>query len=179
MHDRRLSRLLSLVLRHDPGRLGIELDRGGWVEVPTLLAALAGAGHPVSRADLRRVVTENDKQRFTLDEHGDRIRAAQGHSVPVELGLPPQEPPEVLYHGTAPGNLAPILRDGLHRAGRHAVHLSPDIATASRVGARRGAFVVLAVDAAAMHRAGHRFTRSENGVWLVDAVPPAHLRVLP
>jgi putative RNA 2'-phosphotransferase len=95
--------------------------------------------------------------------------------VPVDLGLEPAEPPTQLFHGTPTRNVAAILRDGLHRGARHHVHLSPDRATAAQVGARRGAYTVLVVDAAGMHRDGLTFYRSANGVWLTDTVPPRYL----
>ena len=174
-HDRALSKRLSYVLRHQPGSIGLTLGDGGWVAVDELLAALARHGRAVSRAELDRVVADNDKQRFALDATGARIRAQQGHSLPVDLGLEPAEPPPVLFHGSPRRNLASILAQGLHRGGRHHVHLSPDVATARRVGARRGDAVVLEVDTAAV---GGAFYRSGNGVWLTDEVPPQALRVL-
>lgn len=175
--DVRLSKLLSLVLRHDPGRIGVSLDSAGWISVPTLLAALAEHGYDVSRERLAHVVARSDKQRFVLDEGTNRIRANQGHSVPVDLGLPPSHPPTVLYHGTPVRNVESILREGLVPKGRHAVHLSADQVTAHRVGARRGAHVVLAINASAMHRDGHTFFVSANGVWLTESVPARYLRV--
>mgnify|MGYP002778299445 CR=1 FL=1 len=173
----RISKTLSYHLRHRPDALGIALEPGGWVRVDALLAALARNGKAISRAELDEVVARNNKQRFAFDAGGERIRANQGHTVEVELGLEPMEPLAVLFHGTSRRTLDAILRDGLRKMGRHHVHLSADTATAHAVGARHGAPVVLAVDAAALHAAGHVFFRSANGVWLVDAVPPAFLRV--
>ncbi len=170
----RVSRRLSYVLRHDPRSIGITLDAAGWVDVEVLLAALRRHGTPVSRAQLEHVVATNDKRRFAL--HGDRIRASQGHSVPVDLGLAPVEPPAVLYHGTARRQLPAILDGGLRPGRRHDVHLSADADTARRVGARHGAPVVLVVDSERMHRDGHEFRRSANGVWLTAAVPASYLR---
>jgi len=175
----RLSRRLSLVLRHDPSGVGIHLDPAGWVEVDDLLAALAGAGVQVTRPDLDDVVAASDKQRFAFDPTGRRIRAQQGHSVPVDLGLVPVDPPHILWHGTVERFLGAILEQGLRPKGRHHVHLSPDEAAARVVGARRGVPVLLAVDAGAMVAAGHVFFRSGNGVWLIDAVPPQFLRRAP
>lgn len=177
-HDVRLSKRLSSVLRHRPGSVGLELGDGGWVAVDDLLAALARHGRPVSRAELEDVVAANDKQRFALDRRpdGDRIRAQQGHSVQVDLQLVPVAPPARLFHGTPRRNLPAILAEGLHRGGRHHVHLSQDLETAQRVGSRRGDAVVLEVDTAAV---GGAFYRSGNGVWLTDAVPPQALRVAP
>jgi DHA3 family tetracycline resistance protein-like MFS transporter len=170
----KLSKRMSKALRHDPARAGLTLDAGGWVPVTTLLATLG-----VDRADLDAVVAGNDKQRFAVEPGPDgveRIRASQGHSIPVDLGLTPATPPERLYHGTAAAVWESIRATGLHRGGRHHVHLSADRDTAHRVGARRGgAVIVIPIDAAAMVRDGHVFYRSANGVWLTDAVPPRYL----
>ncbi len=170
----RLSKRLSFVLRHRPDSVGLTLDDGGWVGVDELLDALG-----VTRSELAEVVARNDKVRFAFDRTGTRIRASQGHSVPVDLGYAPARPPAELFHGTPQRSLARILAEGLRPGARHAVHLSPDVGTARAVGARRGPPVVLRVDAAAMVAEGAVFSRSANGVWLVDAVPPGHLAVLP
>ncbi|MEU5899848.1 MULTISPECIES: RNA 2'-phosphotransferase [Streptomyces] len=170
----KVSKYLSRHLRHSPERIGLTLDANGWVEIDALLAAAAAHRFPVTRAELDHVVAVNDKQRFAVE--GGRIRASQGHSVEVDLDLPPAAPPAYLYHGTVAAHLAAIRAEGLRPMNRHAVHLSPDRETATRVGARRGRPVVLSVDAGAMHRAGHVFQVSANGVWLTAAVPPGFLR---
>jgi putative RNA 2'-phosphotransferase len=143
--------------------------------VEDLLSAAAAHHFPITRDELAHVVEANDKQRFAFDDTGERIRASQGHSIPVDLDLPVTAPPGTLYHGTVAGALPAIRRDGLLPMNRHDVHLSPDEETATRVGARRGRPVVLTVDAAGMAAAGHEFRVSANGVWLVDAVPPRFL----
>lgn len=165
----RTSRFLSLVLRHRPQVIGIELDDAGWVDIDELLAALARAGRPVELAELTAVVELNDKQRFVMRD--GRIRASQGHSVDVELGLDPLEPPQLLFHGTADRHLDSIRASGLRPRRRRHVHLSPDAETARSVGARHGRPVILRVRAGAMYAAGHVFHCSENGVWLTAAVP--------
>jgi putative RNA 2'-phosphotransferase len=174
----RVSKRLSYVLRHRPDSVGLVLDAAGWADVDALLAALAAHGLPLTREDLDRVVAGNDKRRFAYDDTGTRIRASQGHSVPVALGYAAQPPPAVLFHGTPVRALAAVLTEGLRPGRRHAVHLSADEATARTVGERRGRAAVLRVDAAGLAAAGAVFTRSANGVWLVDAVPPAYLSVL-
>lgn len=171
----KVSKYLSKHLRHRPERIGITLDANGWVAVDELLRATARNGFAVTRAELDHVVAVNDKQRFTVD--GERIRANQGHTVAVDLDLSPAEPPAYLYHGTVARVLDTIRSEGLLPMDRHHVHLSSDRETATRVGARRGRPVVLSVDAGAMHRAGHTFRVSANGVWLADAVPPQFLRL--
>ena len=170
------SKFLSLVLRHRPDVIGIELDAEGWVAVEELLTACAKHGRAISRDQLDDLVRTNDKQRFAFSVDGSRIRANQGHSLPVDLGLVPVEPPELLYHGTVPRFLESIRREGLTKGTRHHVHLSPDVETATKVGQRRGRPIVLMIAAGHMFRDGHKFYRSENGVWLTDAVPPAYIR---
>ncbi|MCH0538829.1 RNA 2'-phosphotransferase [Streptomyces sp. MUM 203J] len=172
----KVSKYLSRHLRHQPERIGLALDPQGWVAVMDLLRAMERHGMRISRAELEHVVAVNDKRRFTIDTDRDQIRAVQGHSVDVDLALPPTTPPAHLYHGTVARNLASIRTEGLRPMGRHHVHLSPDRETATRVGARRGRALVLAVDAGAMHRDGHVFHVSDNGVWLTDSVPPRYLR---
>jgi putative RNA 2'-phosphotransferase len=171
----RQSKFLSYVLRHAPDSIGLTLGPGGWVEVDRLLACSAAAGKPIDPATLAQIVATSDKKRFTLSVEGSRIRAAQGHSVEVELGLEPVIPPATLYHGTASRFLGAIRIHGLTPGRRQQVHLSSDEETATAVGQRHGRPVVLRVRAGAMHEAGHRFFRADNGVWLTDRVPPEYL----
>lgn len=177
MDERRtvkVSKYLSKHLRHQPDRIGLALDEAGWVEIDTLITAATAHGFRFTRDELDHVVAANDKKRFAID--GTRIRASQGHSVEVDLRLPPATPPPYLYHGTVDRFLDAIRAEGLRPMNRHAVHLSADRETATRVGARRGRPVVLPVDSAAMHRDGHLFHVSANGVWLTETVPPSYLR---
>jgi putative RNA 2'-phosphotransferase len=169
------SKLLAGVLRHNPGKIGIELDAAGWVDVSVLLAALARHGRRVGRSRLDYVVEHNNKKRFEYDASGTRIRASQGHSVPVDLGYESRVPPETLFHGTATRSLDSIFSEGLKPGRRHHVHLSVDIETAAKVGARHGKPAVLVVAAVRMHGAGHEFFRSTNGVWLTEHVAPQYL----
>lgn len=169
------SKMLSLVLRHKPEAIGLTLDEAGWADVGELLALLSQHGKPVDLALLEEVVETNDKQRFIFNLDGTRIRANQGHSVTVDLGLDAVTPPERLYHGTATLLLDSIEAAGLRPNGRQHVHLSAQLATAINVGGRHGNAVALVVDAKAMHAAGHVFYCSANGVWLTDTVPTAFL----
>jgi putative RNA 2'-phosphotransferase len=168
------SRFLSYVLRHRPESIGITLDGAGWVAIDALLAAAARHGHVISREWLGEVINAPGKRRFEVRD--GRIRAAQGHSVPVDLGLEPVPPPPVLYHGTVPRFLPGILAEGLSPGKRRHVHLSADTGAAAAVGARRGRPVILQVNAAAMHEAGHEFVRAANGVWLTARVPPGFIQ---
>jgi putative RNA 2'-phosphotransferase len=173
----RVSKYLAKYLRHAPHELGLTLLPGGWVPVDDLLQAARNHGFPISYDELVEVVETNDKRRFSFDESGELIRANQGHSVEVDLHLEPAEPPEVLYHGTVERFLSAILTEGLSKGKRHHVHLSKDVETARRVGARRGKPVILEVAAGRMHRDGRAFFVSANGIWLTDAVPKGYLSV--
>ncbi|MFZ6030004.1 MAG: RNA 2'-phosphotransferase [Chloroflexota bacterium] len=175
-HLVRYSKFISLVLRHRPQAYGVTLDEHGWAAVDQLIAAANQAGVALTPDILAEVVATNDKQRFALSPDGLCIRARQGHSISVNLDLTPLEPPERLYHGTGEKYLASIRTQGLLRRSRQHVHLSADAETAARVGQRHGKAVVLTVLSRAMSCDGIPFYRSENGVWLVDAVPVAYLR---
>lgn len=175
MKDGEVARLLSLILRHEPERIGLTLDGQGWANVPDLIRLAKRAGKPFDLAILRRVVEMNDKRRFTLSPDGLRIRAAQGHSLPIDLDLPAVQPPDRLWHGTARDNLPSIFRDGLKPGRRQMVHLSADRETAQRVGERHGKAVILAVEAGLMFRDKIPFCQADNGVWLVPSVSPAYL----
>jgi putative RNA 2'-phosphotransferase len=175
--SKHISKFLSLVLRHEPDRIGIVLDDAGWTDVATLLAAAAANGVSITRAQLADVVASSDKQRFALSADGERIRANQGHSVDVDLRLEPIAPPELLLHGTVDKFLDSIRAKGLIKGERHHVHLSADVETASKVGSRRGKPVLLRIRAGAMAQAGHLFFRSANGVWLTDTVPPEFIEL--
>jgi len=171
----RVSKFLSLVLRHKPEEVGVELDREGWVSVSRLLEALEANGLRLTLDELHEVVRANDKQRFSFSPDGLSIRASQGHSVEVELGYEPSEPPPNLYQGTAERFLPSIRQQGLLRGRRHHVHLSEQEATAVAVGMRYGRPVILSIASGAMHADGHPFFRSANGVWLTKHVPARYI----
>lgn len=172
-----LSKFLSFVLRHQPDAIGLTLDAQGWASIDELLAKSDAAETRFSREDLLQIVETSDKKRFSLSEDGLHIRAAQGHSVTVALGLSPQEPPSILHHGTAAQFVDSILSEGLKPQARQQVHLSADEATAYHVGQRHGKPVILKVEAFRMHTKGFKFFLADNGVWLTDQVPPEFLHI--
>lgn len=171
----KLSKFLSLVLRHQPELIGVSLDDRGWVTVAELKKKAAAYGKPFSLEELEYVVETNSKKRFAFNENKTKIRASQGHSVEIDLGYERQVPPEILYHGTATRFVESILKSGLDKRERTHVHLSSDKTTAITVGRRHGSPVVLKVAARRMQREGYLFFLSANDVWLTDAVPAAYL----
>jgi putative RNA 2'-phosphotransferase len=171
-----ISKFLSYVLRHHPELVNIQPDENGWVNIDELIEKSAWKDMMFSRLELEEVVATNDKKRFAISEDGSSIRASQGHSITVELGLPPTCPPDQLFHGTVHESLLCILAEGLIKGQRRHVHLSTDRDTAFKVGTRRGKSVILIVESGRMYKDGYLFYLSDNGVWLTDHVPAVYLK---
>lgn len=176
MNTRKASKFLSLILRHKPETINLQLDKEGWADVKDLLAGMRRKGwNNFSKDDLAEVVRDNNKQRFSFNEDKTKIRANQGHSINVDLGLKSVKPPENLYHGTVNKFLDSIKEGGLIKVSRQHVHLSIDIPTAVSVGSRRGKPVILTIQSLLMHEDGFKFYLSKNGVWLTDHVPSRYI----
>jgi putative RNA 2'-phosphotransferase len=171
----RLSKFMSLVLRHQPGVIGRSLDRGGWMPVEDLVMGARRAGVALTRETVIGIVHDDEKGRYALSEDGLNVKATYGHSVEVDLGLDAVKPPEHLFHGTATRFLDSIKRAGITRKRRRYVHLSSDRVTAAKVGGRHGRPVILEIEAARMFDAGFLFYHSESGIWLTDRVPPEYI----
>lgn len=167
----RKSKFLSLILRHDPAKFNIVLDKNGWAEVNEIVSAIL-----VKKTDLESIVSNNDKKRFEFNSDHSKIRAAQGHSISVDVELQEVVPTNDLYHGTATKYVESILQFGITKQNRQHVHLSKDYPTALKVGSRHGTPEVLVVDAVKMHEDGNKIYISNNGVYLTDYVAPQYLK---
>lgn len=170
-----ISKFMSLVLRHRPEEIGLQLDENGWADLQELITKLNTKGANVDEATIQFIVDTNEKKRFAFNDNKTRIRANQGHSVQVDLQLSPATPPAVLYHGTALHVIASIMKDGLLKQERHHVHLTASKETAVSVGGRHGKSVVLEIDAAKMVAEGFEFFVTDNDVWLVEIVLPEYI----
>lgn len=176
---KKISKLLSLILRHQPEIAHITLDEKGWTDVDTLLANIVKYKRStISLEQLKFVVETNNKKRFSFNEDETKIRASQGHSVKIELGYEPTNPPEFLYHGTATRFLQSIEKEGLKKSSRHHVHLSANYDTAFNVGTRHGIPVILKIHAQKMHNDGHDFFVSDNEVWLTEKIATTYFEIL-
>lgn len=175
MTDKTISKLLSLALRHKPEVLQLTLDPEGWASTEEVLRALAK--YHVDLPKLQQIVASNDKKRYAFSADGSKIRANQGHSVAIDLALPPMVPPPILYHGTATQNRDSILQQGLLKGTRQHVHLSSNMDTAQKVGQRHGKPLIFIVDTEQMAADGLLFYCSDNGAWLTDFVPPRYIRL--
>lgn len=169
------SKFLSLVLRHNPGMIDINLDRNGWADVEELIEKARLKKVKLTYEILDIVVKSNGKQRFEYNEDLTRIRALQGHSLNIDLALKPAEPPKKLYHGTSIDNVDSIEENGIEKRSRQHVHLSIDRATAINVGARHGKPIVLIIDAEQMHLDGLKFYHTKNDVWLTNYIDPKYI----
>ena len=169
--DISLGRFISLVLRHHPEAIGIALDNEGWADTEQLLDGINRTGRKINMDTLERIVRENNKQRYSFNADKSRIRANQGHSIPVDIKMQQLTPPDRLYHGTAEDKLPLIKQSGIKKMSRLYVHLSKDIETAVTVGSRHGKPVILVIDTAAMAADGYTFMLSDNGVWQSEDIP--------
>lgn len=173
---RHISKFLSLVLRHQPETIGIQLDPNGWTDITELIQKANNYGIEFDIEILNHIVATNSKKRFAFNDTFDKIRASQGHSVEIELGYTNQKPPEILFHGTGEKSVQSILDTGLEKRSRQHVHLSGDIETAIKVGQRHGKPFVFKVFAEQMYNDNFQFFISDNGVWLTDNVPIKYLK---
>jgi len=164
---------MSLILRHNPQEYGVKISADGWVKINDLIEVSDGL---LTKEVLKKVIETSDKRRFELSDDANFVRANQGHSIEVDLGLQARTPPNTLYHGTATKFIEQIEVEGLKPKARQFVHLSLGYETAEAVGSRHGKPVVLTVDSQKMHKAGYKFFISANGVWLTKIVPPSFLR---
>lgn len=178
MNDKQIKttgKFLSLILRHSPQTIGLQLDENGWADIDEFIIKSARHHQYFTKTELEEIVTQNDKQRFAFNVTHTKIRANQGHSIEVELNLAEQQPPEYLYHGTIEKFIGSIEREGLQKMSRQHVHLSADRNTAVKVGSRRGKPVILKIRSGEMHKDVLVFYLSENGVWLTDNVPVKYI----
>lgn len=174
----KLSKFLSLVLRHKPDEIGITLDSQGWVEVEELLTKIKESGNNISFEELKYIVDTSDKKRFAFNEDFSKIRANQGHSIDIKLDFKEVIPPDFLYHGTAEKNIESILKTGINKGNRHHVHLSINKETAFKVGIRHGKAVILKIKSKEMYESGIKFYISENNVWLTDFVSKEYIDLM-
>ncbi len=172
----KLSKFLSLVLRHKPEEIGIELDTNGWTDVKCLIKKMNLYGKRIDFETLEVILETNNKKRFSFNEDKSLIRANQGHSIEIDLGYKPKNPPKRLFHGTGAKYVDSIYKIGIRKKSRHHVHLSKDIETALSVGQRHGKPVVFEILTDEMVNEGFEFYESENGVWLTDEVPVRFIR---
>ena len=178
MNLNKTSKFIALILRHKPETIGISLNEHGWANVHELIDGINATGkHHIDMTSLEEIVRNDEKQRYLFNEDKSLIRANQGHSIDVNIAFQELPPPEILYHGTSSKNLDSIFQTGINKGNRLYVHLSKDIPTAEKVGARHGTPVILSVSSLAMYNDGYRFYLSDNGVWLTEFVPVKYISV--
>ncbi len=170
-----LSKFLSLVLRHKPEVIGIQLDKNGWADVDDLMEGAIEKGKELDLPILEAIVAQDEKQRYSFNEDKTKIRANQGHSVKVDLQLESIEPPRYLYHAAEELAMERIMRQGLVPRQRNHVQLSEEPESAVETSEIKGNSITFKVFALAMHRKGFEFYQAANGVWLIEKVPNTYL----
>lgn len=169
----RISKFLSGALRHFPDDAGLDLDAAGWTAIDSVVKRV-GEKYGVDRDAVIGIIRTDPKGRFEVDT--DRMRAAYGHSVAVDLDAGGTPVPDTLYHGTSPDALDSITREGLKPMGRQSVHLSDSVDDAKAVGSRHAADpVILEIDAGAMRADDHTITKRGRAVYTTERVPPEYI----
>lgn len=174
----KLSKYISLILRHRPEVIGVKLDKNGWCNVDDLISKMNSNGQKITRSELECIVKNDNKGRYTYNSDGTKIRANQGHSIDVDIQLKKVHPPKYLYHGTVQKYVTPILKGGIKKGQRQYVHLSSNIEVAKEVGMRRGIPVIFKIESGIMHTDGYEFYLSKNNVWLCDFIPSKYASLM-
>ena len=176
MTEKKLSKFLSMLLRHKPETLNLKIDDNGWTDVNILITKINAQGHNINQSDIDQVVINSDKKRFSFNSDKTKIKANQGHSIKVKLYFKTKIPPTILYHGTQASNKIIIRKKGINKMKRHHVHLSSDLDTAIKVAKRRGPdIVIFTIDTKTMVKDNIKFYISDNEVWLTDFIDPKYI----
>lgn len=178
MNYNSLSKFLSLVLRHKPEKIGLKLDKYGYANVSELLEKMNRNGNKIDLNDLKKIVVQDDKQRYSFADDCKKIRANQGHSIEVDLQLYSIVPTCKLYHGTAERFKESIMTEGIKKMNREYVHLSSDLETAKKVGSRHGKCIIFELDIEQMNKDNIEFYLSDNKVWLTNFVDKKYLKII-
>ena len=118
---KRISKLLSLMLRHRPDEFGLNVDEYGYAPVEDVVEALGTKIDDITDDILLEMLNAPDQRRFELNEKG--VRAKYGHSFFVEMD-DPEEPPEHLYIGCTQEQAATYSDKGIRPVDRSYIHLS-------------------------------------------------------
>lgn len=171
----KIGKTISYALRHHPEKFNLTLDEEGWCDVSDLLKAIhRHTGIELRMEHLQQLMENSDKKRYELNGH--RIRACYGHSIPKTISYQKQEPPTLLYHGTARRFIASIRQQGLCPQNRQYVHLSSDEATAYRVGKRHDDQpIILVIQAKKAYEDGINFYHANDTTWLCEHIDTAYI----
>lgn len=175
-------KLLSLILRHKPEIVGLNLETNGYVETSLLLQNLKKYKNIVlTLKNLEEIVFSNDKKRFEFNFDHTKIRASQGHSIETpnlqndweEILQPIQ-----LFHGTSKRLLGTILSEGLSKMTRTHVHLTNSAEIALKTAKRHSSdIVVLELKTKEFLEVGNKIWKSQNDVYLTNFVEGKFLQV--
>jgi putative RNA 2'-phosphotransferase len=170
----RLSRFLSLVLRHRAHSFGLDVDAEGFVRMDDLLDLIAERQRSLDWVDAEHIealVGREGRHRFEI--RGDKVRATYGHSFERPIRYEPADPPEQLYISVPRAKLAEIRSRGIHPVGRQYVHLSVDPEEADEIGRHHDPTPTrVTVEARTAQGKGILFHHPADGIYLVASLPP-------
>ena len=181
-----LSKFLTLILRHKPDILGIQLDKRGFVNLDILVERIKKVKNFswVTKRDILSLVESDEKGRFEIKKANKNllIRARYGHNInlDIEIEYEKVEPGSIkyLFHGTNSKVLPWILKEGLMPMARKYVHLSPTPEDAYMVGSRRrGKVVILKIDVERYLKDGGIIWKATDKVYLAKHIPPQYLSI--
>ena len=164
----RISKLLSLMLRHRPDEFGLEIDAYGYAPLDQVVQGVQERYAEITEADVVDLVKAPGQYRFELNEFG--VRALYGHSFFVDMDGEPMDPPERLYMGTTRSAAQRFAREGISPGDRYYVHLSLTREAAESHSHQRDTPCVVEILAAKAHEEGCRFF-ARGAVVLTEEIP--------
>jgi len=161
----RASKFLNFILQHNPEKIGLVLEKGGWASIDFIVEKTV-----LTREHIQKIVENDEKQCYSFNEDKTKIKANFDHSINIELDYIEKSPPNILYHGTDTKNISSIFINGILPIDKNFVHLSEDIKTATIMGKQHGIPAVFKILTEGMIQEGHKFYKISNGIWLTKKV---------
>jgi 2'-phosphotransferase len=168
-----ISKTLAWILRHKAETMGLKMNDEGYVAINDLLKL--DKFENVSVDNIKYVVENNDKQRFTMCErNGDfYIRANQGHSGDLGSKINDEKvlkkilvPYKDCFHGTYSKYLTSIKEKGLSKMNRKHIHLIDKMNAIS--GMRKNCDIVIHINMKHAMEDGIVFYESNNNIILTE-----------
>jgi putative RNA 2'-phosphotransferase len=151
----RISKLLSLILRHRPDEFGLNIDEYGFISLKEVVDVLLERYDEATDEAVRDLVADKSQHRFEIVD--ERIRALYGHSFFVEMDGDVMDPPEKLYMGTTAKAGIPMEADGIRPVDRSYLHLSTSYDSAESRSRQVGTPCVVEILAKKAHESGIEF----------------------
>lgn len=173
-----LGRLMAGVLRHFPERFGLTMDDQGWLDMRAFIQAVQMRRrdfHWLRPHHIHAIIETDPKGRYQFKNGA--IRATYGHSFEVDLELPTNNIPELLFYPTTEEEVDILLETGIRPSDRKKVHLSKSFEDAEIAGKHRvDEPIILSVDAKKAIHEGIVIQKAGKTVFVTDLVPPGYIK---